>query len=489
MEYILYIILNKDIKKDFCLLTPNGYEQDSVNVVVHTNGKKPIDYGKLDCVTMNNVEILDDFVDYFSYGRNIIKNVKRIHIEHKDMEEKNTVEQNKELLDVIKTNDLEEQILYLDVGNISLNTDDVELISSLKECKNSLIDIDNTGIYYSANMLILLSEIIDEIIKRIQKYNFTPLEKMLYTYDLLKTNFMIDPVYEEKMKKLLSGYIEPSYCYAFLFKEVLDRLEIKNIFSSGEFFKAGCRAINIVRIKDDEYGVDGIYYFDISNDSKQKYLNSLRDSTEANDELINSYSGFCKTKEFIVDEGNLDIDFAFGDFDKDFMVMYNYFLEKNGINGVYQLQGVLNNVGFFIDGKTIIDSYHGIKNEDELEDIRKKAESYTELFGNDIDGEDFLELLFNVRKIEYMENRNLFQLNTQTFRECALKSKFVFAGMNIYFSDDIEYEEEDIEDMIEESFDEHFEETINNINLEERIKKLKLSLNNKNNNEDNNDNK
>ena len=123
-----------------------------------------------------------------------------------------------------------------------------------------------------------------------------------------------------------------------------------------------------------------------------------------------------------------------------------------------------------------------------MDEIRSKAERYTALFGNEIDGEDFLELLFNVRKVEYMENKRLFQLTIDTLRDSVFKSKFNFSGMTIELSEDQEYEQEDISNAVEESFDIYFEETMNNTKLEERIKKLKLSLN-KDNNPDNNDKK
>ena len=141
------------------------------------------------------------------------------------------------------------------------------------------------------------------------------------------------------------------------------------------------------------------------------------------------------------------------------------------------LRGLINNVGYFVDGRTVIDSFRGIKDEDDLEKIRNDTERYANLFNNDIEGEDFLELLFNVRKVEYAENKELFPLNIEILKECLFNSKFGFSSMNLDFDDDQAYEEEDINEIIQESFDTCFEESIDKSHIEERIRKLKLSLN------------
>ena len=319
--------------------------------------------------------------------------------------------------------------------------------------------------------------------------DFSKLEQVLFAYDIIRTNFIIDDKYRKNMEEIIELYPEPSFCYALIFKEVLTKLGIKNDFSSGCFYKTECRAMNIVKIEDDIYDIDGIYYFDIGRDSKQRFDNSLINYKEEDikEELINNYSGFCKTKDFMIYRGSLDMDYEFGIFDRDFMELFDQTLDQYGPNGIFQLKTVLNNVGYFVDGKPVIDDNTNIEDMD-LDDIKDIAEKYTALFDNEIDGEDFLELLFNVRKVEYMENKSLFQLTIPTLRDCVFKSKFNFSGMTIELSEDQEYEQEDIMDAIEESFDIYFEETMNNTKMEERIKKLKLSLN-KDNNSDNNDKK
>lgn len=483
MEVIVNIILDKKIKNDYCVLLSNNHSDETINVLAYTNGTKPIDFRKVNYFSLGDSSLCENFVEYFSYGKDVLHNLNSLYVEHCNLDGKCTKEQNEELLELIKLNNLLDKRINLNIGDISLTKEDMELIKPFEECSYALINISDTNVIHSVSALKLLYEITDEVVKRTKKYDFSPLEKALYSYDIIRTNFMIDEEYEKKMEKLLESYPEPSYCYSLMYKEVLTRLGVKNHFALGNFYKTECRAMNILYIEDYDYDIKGVYYVDIGSDSKQRFLNSLvnNNEEEIKEKLINNYSGFCKTKEFMVFSGNLDMDFAFGIFDQDFMDIYDNTIDQYGINGVYQLKSIINTVGYFIDGTTVIDAYNGIKDESELDEIRNKVEGYTALFRNDISGEDFLELLFNIRKIEYMENKKIFQLSTQTLKECVFNSKFCFTGMNIELPDDEEYEQENIDEVIEEAFETYFDETAYNTKIEERIKKIKLSLNKDNN--------
>ena len=481
MECRISIILDKDLKEDYGMLLPNPSEINTVNVGIYTNGLKPIDYKKINYTTVIDEDLCKDFIYYFSYGRNIEKCAKSIYIENSKTDEKNTIEQNNELLNLIRLNNLTDKKMYINVGSISLNKDDIDSIKMFEECPFGLIAFDDSGIFHSVDILIVLNDIINEAVDKTKKHSFSPLEKALYSYDLIKTDFMYNPEMEKKVDRLIALYPEPSYCYSLIYKEVLARLGIKNYFTSGSFYQSEVRAMNVALIEDDEYDLNGVFYFDLASNSKQRIQNSLMGYKEEdiNEELVNNYSGFCKSKDHMIFKGKLDADFLFGVFGKEFMDLYDETYNRFGINGVFQLKDVLNNVGYFIDGRTVIDAYHGIKDDAELEEIRGKAERYTSLFDNEITGEDFLELLFNVRKVEYMENKKMFKLSTEILKNCVFKSKFTFVGMNIDLDPNEEYELEDIDEAKTESFEICFDEVASKSDIDGRIKELKLSLFNK----------
>ena len=491
MEYAIYITLDKNIENDYCLLCCNAYDENTINLNVFTNGKNKIDFQKLNYLTFEEMHYRN-FITFFSYGRNVIGNAKLVHITNTSEEMKNTKKENRDIMKLLETNkELLNKKVYIDVGSVKLTKEDLDLLKPLKKCKYAVVTFDETNIFHYIEELESLYDLINEVVKKVNKYDFSPLEKILYAYDIIRTNFMGNKTQEEKMEKVLKIYTEPSYCYSLIYREVLDRLGIKNVYAVGDFPFDSRRAFNIAYVKDEEYEIEGVYYFDLANNSKQRINNSLIDSPDGDiqDKLINNYEFFCKTKGAMLDRGSLDEDYTFADFDEEFMGVYNYILEKDGINGIFQLRTLLNLVSNFIDGRDIINSFKGIKDEQELEEIKSETERYVELFSNDIDGEDFLEMLFTVRTVEYMENKELFPLNIDVLKRCIYNSQFALSNMMLEFSEEKEYEQEDIDEILQETFDNSFDEVSSNKNLEDRIRKLKLTLNKDVNKPNNGDNK
>ena len=492
MEYAIYVTLDKDLKKDFCILSCNEYNENVINLLIYTNGKSKIDFQKLNYLTFEEMHY-KSFISFFSYGRKVISNSKHIHITNASKDKRNTKKDNEEILKFLNLNkEMLNKKLYIDAGNIKLTKDDLESLSPLSNCENVEVTLNGNNVYHYIDELQILYELVNEILKRINKYDFSPIEKMLYAYDIIRTNFMGNPIFEEKMEKILRRYNEPSYCYTLLYREVLNRLGIKNQYAVGEFPFYTKRAFNIVYVKDEDYDLEGVYYCDIANDSKQRIENALIDvdsEEPIQSKLINNYESFCKTKGSMFERGSLDEDLTFEDFGEGFMSVYNYELEKRGINGVFKLRKLINLVSNFIDDQNLIDPVKGIQDEEELDEIKSETERYTNLFSKDIEGEDFLEILFNVRSVEYMENKELFPLSIEALKECIYNSQFPLSNMMNEFSMDRTYEKEDIDEILQETFDNSFEEVSSNKNLEDRIRKIKLTLKKDINKPNNGDNK
>lgn len=477
MTYSIYVTLDKSLKKDYCVLTVSPYDDEMLDLKVFTNGEEKIDFQKLNYISPNK-GYFTDFIYYFSYGRNIISNAKVLSITNRTDKIKNTKQDNRDIMKLINVNGWANKKLFIDIGAINLSNEDIDLLKPLKKCKDGMVTFGDTNIYHSIDEIETLHEITNEIIRKINKQDFSPLERLLYSYDLVRTNFAVNPILEKKLEKILSYYQEPSFCYALVYNEVLNKLGIRNAHAFGEFSNAGRRAFNIAYVKDDVYDIEGVYYFDIGDNSKQKVNNSLMLIPEDNNiqhELINNYASFAKTKNYMTYSGCLDHDYVFGDFDEEFMSVYDYALEKSGINGVYRLRGLINNVSNFVDGTQVIDSFKGIHSDEELDQIRLDTERLVELFSKDIEARDFLEILFNVRKAEYIENKELFPLNIETLKECMEKSDFTYSEIDLVIDDD--EDEDKVNEKVREIFDTCFEDSIDKTHIEERIRKLKLSLN------------
>ena len=479
MEYIVTYYLDKELNQDYGLLTYNIFNNDIINLSVFTNGKEQINFKKLFYTSIGCEKIRDQFIDYFSCGKQVLKNALEIRVELNDFDGKISKEQAEDLVKMIKTNGLDtlEEKISISIGDINLTKEDIEILKTFKEIRGARISFDNY--YFSIYVFERLYEIITEITKNTWNYDFSPLEKMLYVYDIIRTNFINNPRLNEKFEELLNVFTEPSFLYSLLYNEVLKRLDIKSMDVSGSFYRTEGRGINVVRVIDDKYDIDGIYYVDISIDSKARFDNSLANYPKEmiKDALINSYSGFCKTKDFMVEEGGLRLDGLFGPLDVNSFELLNEVEKENGIRGIRALIPFLNNLSLFLDNEILVDMNIGINNKENIEELKDKIPRLAAFFGKEIDDEDFLEMLLTVRKEEYLENKDLFQLNMETIKECLFKSKFRYEGMGIDFSEDQDYEQEDIDEAIAESFDTYFEDSIARNNVEDRIKKIKLSLN------------
>lgn len=491
MEYSIYMILDKTIEHDYCILEGESFDGQVIRLNVFTNGKEPINFKEIVYLAYEEA-FLTRFSSYFSNGRKVVNNAKTIHVEKKleSDAEKNSAEDNEEIIKLLELNNLMQKKIFISVGDISLNAKDIKLLEPLKKCRFSTVTFDESGLFHTIEELNLIYGLINFVEKKIKEQDFSEIEKVLYAYDIIRTNFMVYKECEEIMERVLDFYTEPSFCYSLIFNETLKRLNINSKFALGDFNTESKRAFNIAYINDDIYNINGVYYFDIANNSKQKFENSI--SKVKNDSignsLINNYAFFAKAKGDFIERGFLFEDYAFGDFDDTFMMDFNDALEGFGIKGVYDLRSQINPVGYFIDGRTVIDSFNGIRDQDELEEIKEATERYASLFGADISGEDFLEILFNVRKVEYKENKELFPLSIEELKTTLFNSNFALSNMVSEFSDEKEYEQEDIDKVLQDTFEYSFEEAIDNTKMEERIRNLKLTLNmeNKPKNDDNN---
>lgn len=173
---------------------------------------------------------------------------------------------------------------------------------------------DTSNIYFNVvgnDKLISFEEykatvkVIDDIVKDIEKFNFSPMEKIMYVYDIVRDKVYaeVDENEDKNISRNLSSVLlgNKIVCvgYAKIFRTILEKLGI----SSHEVYlyypnKNGGHARNEVYIKDEKYAVDGVYYFDPTWDSKK----SENDNT-----YLFSYRYFAMTKVAmdLMDKGRL----------------------------------------------------------------------------------------------------------------------------------------------------------------------------------------
>ena len=195
-------------------------------------------------------------------------------------------------------------------------------------------------------------------------------------------------------------------------------------------------------------------------------------------DTLKIYSGFAKTKYDMECCGFLDFDFMFADFNQSYLTLLDQMNENTNANVKAVATMNINNVSYFIENTNIITDPHMLEDEDSKEQIKMDIERYLEMFNNEICAEDFLEILFTVRKIEHLHNKDVFKLSTDGLKEILYNSRVNFS--NSHLAEDLEELDEDdeerVEEIIKDDIESNFEEFSAKNNIPDKIMKLKLSL-------------
>ena len=191
--------------------------------------------------------------------------------------------------------------------------------------------------------------------------------------------------------------------YAVIFSTLLNRLGIAcdEVFLRQPGKKVG-HARNVIRIKDDKYNVDGIYYFDPTwNSKKNKFDNNF----------MFSYRYFALTKEQMdeIDKGRIvDEDFPY--FSNNMAQEFKKQVESVGLKNLPDdFVKSINFMALLVNGdslfsKILLNPYvpDSMKpNKDNIYESLLEIEKY---FIKPIPAEILIRVLFNVRKQEYYNN-------------------------------------------------------------------------------------
>lgn len=250
---------------------------------------------------------------------------------------------------------------------------------------------------------------INNFVDSIKSFNFSPLETIMYVFDIVR-----DRIYkevdenEDKMisRNLTSALLgDKIVCvgYAVIFRTLLNRLGITcdEVFLRQPGKKNG-HARNVIRVKDDKYNVDGVYYFDPTWNSKRNQFDN---------KFMYSYRYFALTKEQIdeIDDGRI-VDSAFPCFSNNIAQEFKEQAESVGlknlpdefVKSINYMSLLVNDRSLF--SKMLLNPYvpDGMKpDKDKIYESLVELEKY---FTAPITAETLIRVLFNVRKQEYYNN-------------------------------------------------------------------------------------
>lgn len=275
---------------------------------------------------------------------------------------------------------------------------------------------------------------IENIVKKIKKYNLSPLEQIMYAYDLVRDRLYVKEDNDEDY--MLSRDITPVLLgdkivccgFANIFEKVLSNLDISSSFNAIVKKDNKGHVRNMVFIKDSKYHVRGLYYFDTTWDCKKNITDN---------NFLTSYKYFAKNKEEM-DEVNYRhqyIDMDIPHYNKDLTQKIIDIIDTEGFMEIpLTLIEEVNFIARMIDHKSLLNEslyttsdiniVNFMKKFISEDDIKKRLLKYQKLlFAPKIDIKKMIDLIYNVRKIEYYDNPNKYQLSYEIMQRIITNSK------------------------------------------------------------------
>jgi len=493
MKYFVNIVMNESLDHDLCYISGKSRDGNHTYLYIYTNGNHKIDFKNINFISFDKTNY-KNVINEFRSKRKARENTSLVYLSSYKPPKKNTREENETLVGVLEKNPVfRSKRSFVKIGTPNFNTADIESVKPFRKSKNSLISFTKDLMYCSIDEIENTYEIINEIVRRVQKYEFSPAESLLYVYDIVRTNFGCDKKYNKMMKNIIKKYSEPSTFYGCLFHQVLDRIKINNILTVGDFkysnFNSYDRVMNIVYLKDEEKEIEGIYYFDLTFNSRYAFEKTFPGGMGEDvyfSQFLNNYSSFCRTKEEMEYDLGLEEDSILGMADSRFIYeKLKPSFEENGVKGIFDFMFTINQLSTLVEGEKLLDLKRGIK-PDEVEEVMNSVSEYISLMDRELSAEKFLDVLFSVRKVEYVEKGNIFPLDIESLKDCLLNSSFEFASLNgqIIDADTKEEAEEEYLKLFEYAFEDETEKH----EMEDEIYRIKLLLKRMN-RHDNDDNK
>ena len=185
--------------------------------------------------------------------------------------------------------DFESKDIYIDCGQSEVFRDKT---FTKEECEN-LVELEEyvwnkdgnlafknsntpTGLVHSLDQILNASNQINETSKKINSLNLSPFEKFMMAYD-----YVSNRIYKESTKSfrnsrdliaIMNGDEIVCEGYANLLKVLCDKIGVDCLVQRVYMHEPynGSHACNVVYLKDEKYGINGVYYADACFDSREK---------------------------------------------------------------------------------------------------------------------------------------------------------------------------------------------------------------------------
>lgn len=371
---------------------------------------------------------------------------------------------------------------------------------SLEEYQNLLSSYDLNSIinynikinYQEHNSPISISELYDlsslvcDISKTIKKYNLSPIEQVMYVYDLIKKREYKDDESDQKNSRDLDKVILSDTMVCAGYSNLLNAILRCLSFNAEALISYDRRhQRSIVYIEDKKYNIDGLYVFDPTWDRRQNKLDT---------DYINNYNYFALPIKEANKSANAEVTEILNYSFKEMLNIVND--EKSDTEKSITLLEALSNFHKILNFKNSEKYKDNILSYDflspEARYFTKKIYKEISLKSNsqEISPETFLKILYNVRRVEYY-NDIVKELSSSEIRDVTIEKyitafekklkeqkvsgeKRLISTLKIRFDldDRLEDETKIIEDTLENNLS--VKRDIKNIEVTKTLKKILL---------------
>lgn len=266
----------------------------------------------------------------------------------------------------------------------------------------------------------LTIDAINQIASKIQKYDYSTFEQLIYAYDLIRDRFYVKENSEDRAtvsRDLTSSILgDKIVCLGFanIFKAVCDKLGINNIVFCLTGKESG-HARNLVHLTDEKYGIDGLYFFDSTFDCKKDEENSF----------LFSYKYFAKTFREMDDFSNgkyAPITYKY--FDTDMIEDLDFSTSRDEIDMLKTLKLLtktkVNNILDLL-GREKINPMSEVDIDNFFEILYEVSDSCNQ----PINSNQFIKALYRVRKQQYYEEPTKYLFDIDVLTCILINSQFV----------------------------------------------------------------
>ena len=347
------------------------------------------------------------------------------------------------------------------------------ITSALKNYTNVLLTVDGNQEEITLQQYKNTVEEMEKFLSKIKKYELSPLEQMMYAYDLVRDRVYTEENQEESysasrdLTATLLGDKIVCVGYANIFEKILQNLGIQTTMCTMVSKNQTGHRRNAVYVKDTKYHVEGVFFCDPTWDSrKDKNDNSYLDS----------YKFFCKNiEEMRIHESSKYTNVTFSEYDKDFTKKFKNIVKENGIESVSrESTRTINAISNLIDQKQLIEPTFLYKDvlPFDFDVLSESLDRYEKLFFNShLSTETLLKIMMQVRKIEYYENPEKYPLTVESFENVVRNNILFYCNqrmLTLLFS-------EDCVEINENMLQDDFEKLKSQIDLEKNIERVKLT--------------